>query len=224
MNPEGLLLEFAPLFGEVRRQLGKQGFLPATASEEEWTSVFCEFLRFLSVKDLKTDGGLPARLDEVWHACILNTRHYYALCMKLRGCFIHHTTESERDDPVERLSRVDQTVLGYRKRYLEEPQQTDVEKQGEEAAVEPPLKSIATYLPYPIFVKDITGKTWNVIVKENWTIQEVKEAIHLKVGDVPPGHQRLIYGGSPLEDGRTCADYKLGSGCTVHLVRRVAGC
>lgn len=31
MNPEGLLLEFAALFGEARRQLGKQGFLPATA-------------------------------------------------------------------------------------------------------------------------------------------------------------------------------------------------
>lgn len=223
MSIEGLLLEFAPLFGEVRRQLGKQGFLPATASEEEWTSVFREFLRFLSVKDLKTDGGLPARLDEIWHACILNTRHYYALCMKLRGCFIHHTTGSERDDPVERLSRVDQTVLGYRKRFLEEPQKAAIEEPGGEAAVQPPLKLHVAYLLYPIFVKEITGKTWSLMVKANWTIQEVKKAIHA-FGDVPPGHQRLLYGGNLLEDGRTCADYKLGSGCTVHLVRRVSGC
>lgn len=38
--------------------------------------------------------------------------------MKLRGCFIHYTTESERDDPVERMSRVDQTVLRYRNMSL----------------------------------------------------------------------------------------------------------
>jgi hypothetical protein len=224
MSIDGLLLEFAPLFGEVRRQLGKQGFLPATASEEEWTSAFREFLRFLSVKDLKSDGGLPARLDEVWHACILNTRHYYALCMKLRGCFIHHTTESERDDPVARMSRVDQTVLSYRKRFREEPQQTDVEEPRGEAAVQPPLKSIAARLPYPIFVKTIMGKTWSLVVTANWTISDVKKAIHAKLGDVPPVQQRLIYDGIPLEDGRTCADYNLGSDCTVHLVRRVSGC
>lgn len=226
MNAEGLLLEFSPLFGEVRLQLSRQGFLPAKASDEEWNSIFLEFLRFLSVKDLATDGGLPPRLDEVWHACILNTRDYYALCMKLRGCFIHHTTASEQDDLVERQSRVDQTVLNYRKRLLQEPSPAVVEEPEEEEKPRPPFKIrfIRRPSPYQIFVKPISGKTYSLQVRADWTIADVKQSIHALKNDVPPDQQRLIFAGMNLEDGRTCADYNLCSDCTIHLVRRVTGC
>lgn len=231
-GPQNVLLEFAPLFVEVQRRLSKRGFLPASADSMAWNSVFNEFLRFLSCKDLGTDGGLPPRLDEVWHECILNTRLYTAMCIKLRGCYIHHTTVSEQHDPTEIASRVDRTVHAYRKRYREEPDArvlADEEEEDQEA--EPKARQQQLILlcrtppSYQVHIKTLNGQTITVETNGTMTIAQLKQAITRKDPySTPADQQRLIFAGRNLDDGRTCADYNFMQDCTIHLVKRLCGC
>lgn len=250
-NCQNVLLEFAPLFVEVQRRLTKRGFLPASADSMAWNSVFNEFLRFLSCKDLGTDGGLPPRLDEVWHECILNTRLYTAMCIKLRGCYIHHTTVSEQHDPTEIASRVDRTVHAYRKRYREEPDARVLVDEEEEDDHQPKPKVVIasaigsdsgrlaelrarqqqlillcrTPPSYQVHVKTLNGQTITVETNGTMTIAQLKQAITRKDPySTPADQQRLIFAGRNLDDGRTCADYNLMQDCTIHLVKRLSGC
>jgi hypothetical protein len=112
---EELLIEYNILFIEVKRRLRN------TDDKPKWNATCKEFLRFLQVKDKNTNGGLPPLLDAIWHECILNTRAYTSLCKRLCGDYIHHATTSEQHDEQEKQSRVDQTVINYRKRFREEP-------------------------------------------------------------------------------------------------------
>jgi ubiquitin len=73
-----------------------------------------------------------------------------------------------------------------------------------------------------IYVVTLTGKTIELEVEPNTSIDQVKQKIQDQEG-VPPDQQRLIYGGRVLEDGRTLADFNIQKGAKVHLVLRLRG-
>ena len=66
------------------------------------------------------------------------------------------------------------------------------------------------------------GKIIAVKLEPSDTVDYLKEAISAIVG-TPPDNQRIIYDHRQLEDGRTMADYRVHSGCTMHLVHRLRG-
>lgn len=73
-----------------------------------------------------------------------------------------------------------------------------------------------------LFVKTLTGKTVSIEVEEGESIEEVKAKIAEKEG-IPAEQQRLIFGGTQLQDAKTLEDYDVGDDATIHLVLRLRG-
>ncbi len=205
MEVEGL-----PLWKEVKRRLRKQGI-------KDVDVVCAELVKALSVKDLATPGGLPPLLDQAWHEAILNTRGYSELCKMLRGDFIHHTTESEQDDLIEIQSRVDQTVINYRKRFREEPPEAiwSIEDAEEAKVVALPENAIG--------VVQLNGKRTRIPLEKGMTVLRVMQILRDTNG-YPIDQQRLIYAGRQLDYKQTLAYYNIQAGDNIHLVLRLTGC
>ena len=68
----------------------------------------------------------------------------------------------------------------------------------------------------------VVGKIVLIKTKSSDTVLDVMDKIQEKKG-IPPGQQRLIYGGKQLEEDRTLLDYGISDGDIIHLVLRLRG-
>lgn len=73
-----------------------------------------------------------------------------------------------------------------------------------------------------LFIKTLTGKTVEILIKDSATICKLKQDIQSKEG-IPIEQQRIVFTGEELEDGRSLASYKVRHESTLHLVLRLRG-
>lgn len=73
-----------------------------------------------------------------------------------------------------------------------------------------------------LFVKTLTGKTITIHVQCESDISALKGIIFDKEG-ILPEHQRLVFRGRQLENGRTLRDYNIQDMSTLQLILRLRG-
>ena len=73
-----------------------------------------------------------------------------------------------------------------------------------------------------IFVKTLTGKTYEFLFDPNMTVYELKKEIKSASG-TEPKQQRLIFAGKQLEEERKLSDYGIKAGSMLHLILRLQG-
>jgi hypothetical protein len=71
-------------------------------------------------------------------------------------------------------------------------------------------------------VKTATGKTYTLEVENNETVEQLRVLINDKTG-IPTTQQRLMFGATQLEDGRTLSDYNIQKDSTIELFLRLRG-
>jgi len=103
-----------------------------------------------------------------------------------------------------------------------------------------PLKSEKTLLDYnvkdgstltlcgetggmQIFCKTLTGKTITLEVKPSYSVERLKAMVENRT-NTSSEHQRLVFGGTQIMDGKILNDYNIYSESTLHLLLRLYSC
>lgn len=88
-----------------------------------------------------------------------------------------------------------------------------------------PLAAVPPFLPpgMSIFVKDLQDNVYTFDVTPSTELEQLKGMIFNRLG-IPPGQQRLLFGGMQLDGAKTMEEYNIQKQSTVHLVLRLIGC
>jgi hypothetical protein len=75
---------------------------------------------------------------------------------------------------------------------------------------------------FMVFVRTLTGKTLRILVLNNIKVIDLKWLVYEQEA-IPIDQQRMILGGSQLDDNKTIQESKIQKECTLHLVLRLRG-
>jgi ubiquitin len=68
-----------------------------------------------------------------------------------------------------------------------------------------------------IYIKTLTGTTFNINAPHHCTIEDLKRFIENDCG-IPVENQKLVYAGEQLHDERTLMEYDVKNGAQLHMV------
>ncbi len=185
--------------------------------------LWVEFLRFLLLRIRFKDFPLSpsARVDSIWHHCILSTRMYQGICTAL-GEFVHHDhralddTDEKRNERRSMMRNLYVIAFGCLP-IFEDP---DLSPQDEVKLMK--IKEITALSP-PMTYKYPDGKVYTLRDAWSYTIGELKMHIALD-RDSDMDSLRIYSGNMQLEDSQTLADYNIQCGSQLHVIYRLRGC
>lgn len=73
---------------------------------------------------------------------------------------------------------------------------------------------------FPVFVKNLRGKTATILIKADDPISDIRAVIADKCEVDDASELRLIFQGKQLEDGRLVSDYWIQKESCIHTARR----
>lgn len=178
----------------------------------EWNSLQDEYIRFITMKfaiktyEIATQCqshkiSPPEKIDQVWHAHILNTKKYNDFCNEI-GMRIEHSTISAKF--VDQREKQLETCKMLYCRFFMKPYEKNVWDEDD----------------MMIFCKTMTGSTITLFAKPSSTVSFLKYLIEQKTGAF--GH--IIFAGKQLVDEKTLKDYGFQKECTIHTVLPLRGC
>jgi hypothetical protein len=170
-----------------------------------------EYRRFLAVKVLHEDTGVPSSLSPsasvatVWRAHLLNPGHYIRCCNKLGVSIIDHDPE---EDNISAREKTDRTKMLYQVVFNEEPPRQywsqDTYQNVGEVEMERAMKIQLRQLNGVMLCIDATPAT---------LVSEIKKPIEDRIAE---GRQvALFYSGKQLDDGKTLKQYDMKNGSIV---------
>lgn len=228
---ETLLNTHKPLMDEVARIAMERGEF----TREKATALCRCFLRCFQVMALDMAPGrfsMPADVDGIWHAAIVNTRGYEALCRSVRAPhgmkgILHHSTVTSGE--TEKLKRGRRRALAREVKRLFPRSFNQAfwagafkRKRALPRKEASPNKKQALGNLIAITVRTLAGKDAQLVANLNWTIEQLKDVHSNTLGDA--GSYRLVFTGRTLKDEDTLWESGLEAGDVVHLVRSLSGC
>lgn len=207
-----------PLFAEVARVM---------ETTRRWTTDKCDAMIQLFLHAIAVIAGdmqparfsMPPDLDEVWHAAVLNTRGYLALCRDVcpPGVFLHHSTTTSADTRRAKRRRIRALYLALNEQYPHFNRQLWKTINRPIAKFQPDNDETMR-----IFVRMLEG-TVSLRVLPSATIGAVKQVIETADG-YDASAQRLIYNGKLLKNEATVAESGIVKETTLQLTLGLRGC
>jgi hypothetical protein len=184
-------------------------------SHQVW-EYMVEYTKWLSIiKDVPDDPNTiyspPEKIDEIWHLHILCTKNYAAVCGILCGQLINHRLVFESADA--RTIRLEATIKALRR--FEHFNENTANIWGI------PLQSPAYNLAPlgTVYVRSLSGRTVSVDYHPKYTIGDLLIKLDMCVTGTG-----TIFQGRTLNTSKTCEDYNISNGHTLHSVLKLSGC
>lgn len=188
-------------FGPLLTTLGENLALTAAGAE----ALLAALLRFLTIKAVLADVDAAryspcVTVDHAWHALILDTKLYAAVCNALRGELLHHDPSGSRtSNNAQRAARRRSTILAHEVLFgcaeTTEFHESGKKRKAPEASKQPAAAGFA------LTVKSLTGKTttmaWPGKTAASVTVWELAKEYE-RIEGVPVDQPRFILNGKAL--------------------------
>ena len=207
------------------------------AKEHGWSDAFAkkiakETYRGLYCKSICKDPfdiSVSPMIDQVWHACIFETKQYREMCEScFNGRFIEHSAKGSMDPVQIKRDRMEQCLIIYKSIFGKDE---DIPIDCWEPEQEPmsvtrkrPRELIAQETAMmQVFVKTLNGKVLPCQVNSSMLVRTLKDVI-AESDDRSVDTMNLVFAGRQLNDNHCLCDYNIRNESTIHLIERLRGC
>jgi hypothetical protein len=170
----------------------------------------------------QTLASLPAKLDQCWHAILLETDLYKEFCDTFcGGRFVRHTTTTQSTDVKVALLKALVVACGNEPGdwvWSSSTEHVEIERATKRSRPESLERLVVA-----VYVKTMRG-TFTFRMRGNNTVYDLATMVSTSAV-IPRDAFRLVWAGKHLDiQSSTLNELQIPDGATIHLVERLRGC